>query len=124
MIARRIAASCLAIALASACARTGAPPGGPRDDAPPQVIAVRPEPMSTIEPTDRPVVIEFEERISERGVEDAIYVSPATGSVDVSQGRRDIEVRIAGGWQPGRVYRVVVEPKIRDLFDNEIPRPI
>ena len=107
-----------------ACARVQPPPGGARDETPPAVISITPEPMSTVAPSDEPVVIAFEERISERDVEDAIYVSPATGALDVSQGRRDIEVRIAGGWQPGRVYRVVVQPKIRDLFENTIPRPI
>lgn len=106
------------------CARALAPPGGEPDRAPPTVVDVRPEPMSTIRATDEPVVIVFDERISERNVEDAVYVSPATGAVDLSKGRDDLEVRIAGGWQPGRVYRVVVRPVIQDLFNNPITRPL
>ncbi|HUF13530.1 MAG TPA: Ig-like domain-containing protein [Longimicrobiales bacterium] len=106
------------------CARAMAPPGGEPDQTPPSVVEVRPEPMSTIQPTDEPVVIVFDERISERNVQDAVYVSPATGAVDLSKGRQDLEVRIAGGWQPGRVYRVVVRPVIQDLFNNPITRPL
>ena len=112
------------IALVSACARVQPPPGGPRDEAAPVVLSITPQPMSTIQPTDDPVVIAFDERISERNVENAVYVSPATGSVDVAHGRRDLEISLAGGWQPGRVYRVVVQPIIRDLFENELDAPI
>ena len=121
---RRLAATTVILSAAVGCARVQPPPGGPRDEAAPVVLAIAPEPMSTIAPTDEPVVIEFDERISERNVEDAVYVSPATGSVDVRHGRRDLEISLAGGWQPGRVYRVVVQPALRDLFDNELERPI
>ena len=105
-----------------ACARALPPPGGERDETPPQILATSPASMSTIAPSDEPVVIEFEERISERGIEDAVYVSPVTGSADVTNGRRDIEVRLAGGWQPGRVYRVVLRPVVQDLFNNRMER--
>ncbi|HEX6641297.1 MAG TPA: Ig-like domain-containing protein, partial [Thermoanaerobaculia bacterium] len=114
----------LGVALGTACARALPPPGGERDDVPPGVIAITPEPMSTIAPTDEPVVIEFDERISERDVEQAVYVSPATGPIDIGKGRRDLEISVAGGWQPNRVYRVVVRPTLRDLFDNPLATPI
>jgi len=112
------------LAAFAGCARVMAPPGGERDEAPPVVIATSPEQGSTIRATDEPVRIQFDERISERGVEDAVYVSPVTGAADATSGRDDIEVRIAGGWQPGRVYRVVVQGVVRDLFNNPLGRPI
>lgn len=110
--------------LNGACARPMAPPGGETDELAPEVVSITPAPMATVPPGNHPVVIEFDERISEREIEDAIYVSPATGSADIGKGRRDLEVRIAGGWQPNRVYRVVVRPTVRDLFGNAIARPI
>lgn len=119
-----IVALAVSIATGSACARALAPPGGEQDEVPPSAISITPEPMSSIEATDRPVVIIFDERISERNYRDAVYVSPATGSVDISKGRRELEVRIAGGWQPGRVYRIVVLPVLQDLFNNPLRRPI
>lgn len=112
------------IGLASACARALPPPGGERDEASPQVARLAPEPGATVRPTDDPAVIEFDERISEQNYRDAIYVSPVTGAVDVSKGRRDLEVRVAGGWQPGRVYRIVVRPVLRDMFNNPVRREI
>ena len=101
-----------------------APPGGPRDEAPPAIVSITPAPMSLVAPGDQPVVIRFDERISERDIDNAVYVSPATGSVDLGKGRRDLEVRIGGGWEPNRVYRVVVRPILRDLFDNTIATPV
>ena len=110
--------------LASGCARPMAPPGGERDEVPPSVVSITPEPMSTIGPTDDPVVIAFDERISERDIEDAVYVSPSTGAVEVNKGRRDLEIGVAGGWEANRVYRVVVRPVVRDLFENALTAPI
>ena len=75
------------------------------------------------------MVIRFNERISERltGVSDladAVLVSPATSPVKVERHRRSIEVSLVRGWQPGRVYRVVVQPVYSDLFGNARQEPI
>jgi hypothetical protein len=69
------------------------------------------------------VVIRFDERLSERlegvrSLEEAVLVSPETGEVRVRRGRRELRVSVAGGWQPGLVYRVVVLPVLRDLYGN------
>lgn len=124
MTAARSAVALGCIGLAAACANAMAPPGGERDVTPPGILELRPEPMSTVEASDRPVVIVFDERISERNYRDAVYVSPVTGALDLSKGRDELEVRLAGGWQPGRVYRVVVQPVLQDLFNNAMSRPI
>lgn len=113
-----------AAAAATACARPMAPPGGERDEVAPSIVSITPEPMSTIAPGDDPVVIAFDERISEQDIEDAVYVSPATGAVELEKGRRDLEIGIAGGWEPNRVYRIVVRPTVRDLFGNAIAAPV
>lgn len=108
---------------AAACAQPGTPPGGEIDRSPPRVIGVTPEPFDTIRDLSRPVVFRFDERLSERleGVaelRDAVLVSPETGEVRADRGRRSVEVSLAGGWREGLVYRVVVLPVFRDLFQN------
>jgi hypothetical protein len=119
----------LALVSIAACAQARQPAGGPPVEHPPRVVDVTPEPYSVLTALDRPVVFRFDERLSERlqGVRewrDAVIVSPETSEVRVRRGRRQVSVSLAGGWQPGLVYRVTVLPVLRDLFNNVIPDPI
>jgi hypothetical protein len=114
---------------ALACAQPGTPPGGEPDNSPPRVIAVEPEPFDTVRDPNRSVEIRFDERISERleGIaefRDAVIVSPATSPVRSDQHRRSVEITLAGGWEPNRVYTVEVRPLFRDLFGNRRVEPI
>ena len=53
--------------LVAACARQGAPPGGPEDHRPPVVVSTSPEPFEVLtEPFRGPVRFRFDERVSER----------------------------------------------------------
>jgi hypothetical protein len=106
-----------------ACARPFGPPGGPEDQVPPQVIAIEPAPFSAVPGYRGAVVFRFDERISERGVSDAVMVSPITGEVRARHGRSSVAVEVAGGWRPGVVYRVVLRPRITDLFGNVMTEP-
>lgn len=117
------------VGLIGACARQGAPPGGPQDRRPPVVVATEPDTFTVLtKPFDGPVVFRFDERISERPstgtLDDAVLVSPLTGNVRVSHGRRSLEVTVGGGFEPGRVYRVTLLPVIKDLFNNTMPDPV
>ncbi|HSG06826.1 MAG TPA: Ig-like domain-containing protein [Longimicrobiales bacterium] len=114
--------------LAGACARQGSPPGGPEDRRPPVVVTTSPEPFEVLtEPFRGPVRFRFDERVSERvsggTLDDAVLVSPRTGAVRARHGRQDISVDIAGGFKPGLVYRVTLQPVIRDLFNNQMRDP-
>lgn len=128
----RVAAAVAAAAGAAAaagCAQPKAPPGGQPDDDPPRVVSVTPMPFDTVRDLDDPVVIRFDERISERleGVPNlraGVLVSPETGAVKAKRGRRDIKISVSGGWRPNLVYRVVVLPVLRDLFNNQRKAPI
>src|SRR5690606_7708181 len=101
----------LAIGLvAGACAHVEAPPGGPEDITPPGVPAITPAPDSIVPAFDAPVVISFDERISEVGIEDAVIVSPRTSPVAVNHGRREIRVSLREGWAPDMIYHVSVRP--------------
>lgn len=122
---RAVAGPLLVAAAALACAQPQAPPGGEPDEVPPRVVAVTPAHFDTITASSDPVVIRFDERISERLVdvqdlEEGVLVSPRTGAMRVERGRRSIEVSLAGGWQPGQVYQVVLLPVLRDLFGNRL----
>ncbi|HEX7049789.1 MAG TPA: Ig-like domain-containing protein [Longimicrobiales bacterium] len=106
------------------CAKPYSPPGGEPDTAPPRVIATTPERMAVVPGFDGPVVFRFDERISERGIEQAVLVSPETGAVELDKGRSDLSVSIEGGWKPDQIYRIVIRPVIRDLFGNTMEQPI
>lgn len=129
-MSRRVAGPLLVVAAAAlGCAQPQAPPGGDPDRIPPRVLSTTPVPFDTLTDFDEPVVIRFNERISERlqGVaelRDAVIVSPETSPVRVERGRRSIEVSLIGGWQPGLVYRVVILPVFRDLFNNLREQPV
>lgn len=116
-------------AAALGCAQPGTPPGGEPDRSPPRVVEVVPAAFDTLTDPRARVVIRFNERISERleGVrdwEEAVLVSPATSPHRVDAGRRGIRISLVDGWEPDRVYRVVVRPVFRDLFENMREEPI
>ncbi len=117
----------LLVLFAAACARQGAPPGGPQDRRPPLVIGTEPAPFDTVEAVKGPVVIHFNERISEkpsRGtLNGAVVVSPQTGDVRVSHARDALDVEISGGFKPNLVYRVTLLPVIQDMFSNTMQAP-
>lgn len=113
-----------AAAVLFACARPYPPPGGETDRLPPRVVSITPEPMSVGVARDARVVIRFDERISERGIEGAVLVSPQTSAVRVDRGRSELRISLRGGWEANRIYHVVVQPVVQDLFGNTITEPL
>ncbi|HEX7089696.1 MAG TPA: Ig-like domain-containing protein [Longimicrobiales bacterium] len=113
-----------AAAAVFACARPYPPPGGDPDQQPPGVVSITPEPLTVGVARDARIVIRFDERISERGVEEAVLVSPLTSELQVDRGRSELRVSLRGGWEPGRIYHVVIQPVIQDLFQNTIEQPL
>ncbi|MDT8369279.1 MAG: Ig-like domain-containing protein [Longimicrobiales bacterium] len=113
--------------VAPGCARPGPPPGGPEDLRPPVVATVEPEPLATLEPGNHTLRVRFSERISERPVRgtlsSAVSVSPRTGAVEVSHERHGIDIKVEGGFRPGLVYRVAIEPVLQDMFGNRMAVP-
>lgn len=116
-----------AVGLVGACARQGAPPGGPVDRRPPVVVSTVPDTFAVDTTFRGPVRFKFDERISEQvtsgTLEGAVVVSPETGEVKVSHSRSGIEVKMDGGFKRGLVYRVTLLPVIRDLFNNRMYDP-
>ncbi len=117
------AATLVAGLLATACANIEPPSGGPEDRAAPDLVALRPDSLAVLTDRDAAVVFEFDERISERGVNDAVLVSPRTSPVEVSHGGGNIRVRLRRGWEPGQIYQVTLLPGLQDLFGNRTAEP-
>ncbi|MEX0856326.1 MAG: carboxypeptidase-like regulatory domain-containing protein [Gemmatimonadota bacterium] len=117
----------VALGMASGCARAGGEIGGEVPATPLQVIATNPVPLSTVDPFDGSVRIEFQRTLSERPTEgppaDAVVVSPRLGDVQVSAGRGGIEISMEGGFRVPSVYRITVLPRFRDRYDNPMPGP-
>jgi len=115
------------VGLSGACARQGRPPGGPVDQRPPVVVSTTPEPFAIIDDLDIAVRFDFDERISESAsgasLDDAISISPRGGDVVVKHSRRALSLEVEGGFQPGIVYRVTLQPIIADLFGNRLVDP-
>jgi hypothetical protein len=108
----------------AACAHIEAPPGGAEDLAPPALLATRPDSLAVLRAWNAPAVLVFDERVSERGVEEAVSVSPRTSPVRVQHRGDEIRVSLRDGWQPGVIYHVTLEPTVQDLFGNRIAEPV
>jgi hypothetical protein len=91
------------------------------------VVATVPDTFAVDTTFRGPVRFKFDERISEQvatgAMDGAVVVSPQTGEVKVSPSRSGIEVKMAGGFRRGLVYRVTLLPVIRDLFNNRMYDP-
>ena len=91
------------------------------------MIRTVPDTFAEVEAVDDPLLIRFNERISERTtsgpLDQAVVVSPRTGEVRVQHARDALEVDLSGGFRPGLVYRVTVLPVIQDMFGNTMPEP-
>jgi len=116
---RWIAAVLLA-AGAGACARALPPPGGEQDTEPPRILSTTPENLAVVPAFRGPVVFRFDETISERGFNNnLVIVSPEQGTPTVNRDGKELRVRVEYGWQPNRVYRVVVLPGLQDRRANQ-----
>jgi hypothetical protein len=93
---------------------------------PPVVVRTEPEAFAVVTEVDE-VRFEFDERISERvaggTIDEAVTISPRSGAVRVSKGRRSLSVKPEGGFRSGLVYRVTVQPVVSDMFGNRLADP-
>jgi hypothetical protein len=114
----------IGILFAASCAHVEPPRGGPEDRIPPEVVLTRPEAGIVVPRYDGSVVFVFDERISERGVDEAVMVSPRTSPIEVRSGRDQVRVDLRRGWEPGHIYHVTLRQEISDLFGNQLAEPV
>lgn len=118
---RRQAARLGLLILATACAASQEPPGGPPDFDPPVLLEVRPESTAILPGFDDAVAFVFDEVVNEQSAQnlaELFLVSPRHDQVRVSWKRSRLEVKPRGGWRPDAVYRVVLLPGVADLRGN------
>lgn len=113
-----------ALAWAPGCAHIEAPTGGPVDSIAPVLVAIRPDTNAVLEGWIGPVVFEFDEPLSEQGVENAVTLSPRLGPVAVDKEGRELRVKPRRGWRRGVIYQVEVAAGLRDRFSNQRTEPI
>jgi hypothetical protein len=113
-----------ALAGAPGCAHVEAPTGGPVDSIAPVLISVRPDTNAVLERWIGPVVLEFDEALSEEGIEDAVILSPRLGPVSVDKEGRELRIKPRRGWRPGIIYQVEVASGLQDRFNNRRTEPI
>jgi hypothetical protein len=101
-----------------------APRGGPdmRDTL--RLAAVSPDSLTVVPGLGRPAVFQFARRLSERGLDDAVLVSPRTSPVVVSHRGRELRVSLREGWRPGTIYQITVLPTIQDLWNNRLDEEV
>ncbi|MGD8396569.1 MAG: Ig-like domain-containing protein [Candidatus Eiseniibacteriota bacterium] len=116
---RRLLTLALAgVCVASACARKGLPPGGPRDEEPPEVVATVPDSGAVRVALDAPLEIEFSESMTRTSVVDWVLLSPPRDFGERSwSGNR---FRLSGGedLRPHTTYTVVVGTGCRDARER------
>jgi hypothetical protein len=120
-------------ALLAACARIEAPPGGPPDQAPPQLVSAYPDSMAVLPGFDGDVEFRFDEVVSEGSspnvgagtgdLERLVLLSPSDNVPEIVWRRNRIGVRPREGWRPGTVYRVELLPGVVDLRQNRFAGP-
>jgi hypothetical protein len=108
--------------VALGCASMAAPPGGPEDHEPAEVVLIAPE-SGLVNFNKRVVEFRFNEVISDRGTGPAalgqlVLISPRDGAPRVSYRRDAIAVRPRSGWRPNTTYTVTLLPGVADLRGN------
>ena len=109
---------------APGCAHIEAPTGGPVDSIAPVLVSMRPDTNAVLQSWTGPVIFEFDETVSEEGLENAVTLSPRLGPVAVDHKGREIRVRPRRGWRPGVIYQVEVAAGLEDRFNNRRTEPV
>lgn len=124
----RVVAGWTVLTVLIGCARVQAPPGGPPDLAPPQLVGTTPESLAVLPGWKDNVEFRFDEVVAEGSnpnfglgtgdLEKLIVLSPSLAVPVVRWHRSRITVRPREGWRPNTVYRVELLLGIADLAGN------
>ncbi len=109
------------MALLFGCAKDIAPPGGPADITPPDILESIPAPGAIQVNVNDPIVIEFSERINAKSVGNALFISPPL--------REEPRLRVKGSrlriipsepLDSGKTYVVTLGSSVSDLNGNKL----
>jgi hypothetical protein len=104
----------LIMILLLSCAGQVPPEGGPVDTDPPLIISTIPPPGTTLFSGDR-VILEFDEYVDRRSVEQSIFVSPPVGSLEFDWSGREVEITFSDRLRENTTYVVNIGTDVVDL---------
>ena len=94
------------------------PPGGPPDEDPPVLLEIVPDSGTTVEGFDDVVEFQFDEVLTEQGLDRLFSISPRHEEIRVGWKRSRITVRPEDSWRPNVTYIVTMLPGATDLRTN------
>ncbi len=106
------------IGIVGACASMQPPPGAPFDAEAPVLLSASPDSGAVIADFDDDVEFQFDEVITEQGLEALVTISPRHDDLSVSWKRRRFTVKPRDGWHPNAVYQVTLRAGVTDLQNN------
>lgn len=106
------------IGIVGACASMQPPPGAPFDADAPVLVSASPESGTVVANFDDDVEFQFDEVITERGLEGLVAISPRHDELSISWKRKRFTVKPRDGWYPNAVYQVTVRAGLTDLQNN------
>lgn len=111
--------------LLSSCAKEIAPPGGPEDKTPPQLLGTYPRSGEFGVAVDSRIEVEFSERIERRTVIDAIFISPPLPKPPrVSVKGSKLFIDPEGPLDSTRTYVVTIGARTSDIHGNNLRNSI
>ncbi len=109
-----------AAVLAAACARVGAPPGGPKDVTPPRVLEYQP-PNQTVNFRSKSIEIRFDEFIVLDQVNKKLIISPPLEEKpEIRLKGKGLIIKLPGPLRDSTTYTFNFGDAIRDLNENNI----
>jgi hypothetical protein len=105
------------------CAKQGYPPGGPKDEAPPEVLGMIPELNAVNVSRTDPVVIRFSEPVMPETVVDNLIIVPIPAewpSFNWREGNRNLEIRFAEPLLEATTYVITIGSKASDRNRNRL----
>jgi hypothetical protein len=99
------------------CAGQVAPSGGPPDRVPPVVVRTVPD-TNAVRVSTNSIVLEFDEYVDRRTVEESIFISPDLGDLEFEWSGREVAVHFAQPLRPHTTYVVNVGTDVVDLRER------
>ena len=109
-----------------ACANRGFPPGGPKDETPPEIlsISVGEDTTGVAVSLDSPVIIEFSEKIDRDDAEKAVELFPIKDRIFYKWKGKSLKVIPREGFQKDLTYHLFIENILKDLRRNSLTETV
>lgn len=105
------------VLLLASCAGQVAPQGGPVDTTPPAIISTFPSPYTTKFNGDV-IVLEFDEYVDHRSVEESIFISPHLGALEFDWSGTEVTMHFSEKLRSNTTYVVNVGTDVTDIHNR------